>query len=215
MAEIVATGQVASLRDILRDLGSRLAEQGAMALLEREPDGWVDERAARQALIFGLWDPSLDPDTYDRGYVFTETFQVAWRRGEAGTAGFAVSYTGVGPAPGVLGAGQEVQAKPEERRYMLWGTREASAGQQATSHGTPAALGPDTAAAIPDPRAAGAVTGGEFKESRLPNPACPLHYPVAGSVKEACLVVRELTDPATGEVVAFRYIGVAGAEDAT
>jgi hypothetical protein len=162
-----------------------LAEQGATALLEREPDGWIDERAARDALFFGPWDPSLDADTYDRGYVFTETFQVGWRRGEAGVGGFAVSYVGVGPAPGSLGPGREVQATPEERRYMLWGTRETGAG-----------------------------SAGEFKEGRMPNPVCPLRYPVADSVKEACLVVRELADPATGRVIAFRYIGVAGVEDA-
>jgi len=185
MAEIVATGQLASLREILRDLGGRLAEQGATALLQREPDGWIDGRAAREALVFGPWDPSLDPDTYDRGYVFTETFQVAWQRGDAGAAGFAVSYVGAGPTPEALGPAQEVQPTPKERRYMLWGTRET-----------------------------GAVTAGEFKEGRIPNPVCPLRYPVAGSVKEACLVVRELADPATGEVIAFRYVRVAGVEDA-
>ena len=191
MAEIVATGQVASLREILRDLGDRLAEQRATALLEREPDGWTEEVAAREALVFGPWRPGLDPDTYDRGYVFTETFQVAWQRGDAG-AGFAASYVGAGPAPEAFGPGREVCAGAE-RRYMLWGTR-AGAG--------------------PDPGAVGLEAHGEFKEGRLPNPICPFRYPVVGSVKEACLVAREFADPATGEVVACRSVAVVGVEDA-
>lgn len=192
MAEVFAVGQVASVREILLALKDRLAEAdaatGATALLQREPDGWIGEDAARDALVFGPWDPALDPDAYDRGYVFTEALQVAWQKDE-GKPAYRVSFVGEAPAPEALGPGRTVKTGPD-RHYLLWGTREA------------------------DVAASGAAATAEFKEGRLPNPVCPLRYPAPASAREACLVTRELTDAATGEVVGFRYTGVVGAEDA-
>jgi len=154
--------------------------------LERVPNAWLSDAERRDGLRLIPFEPGVEFGRWERGRLFCDRFELRWERLEGAFqtvyVGEAIDLTGFAAAEEIdLSAAESV-----DREILLWGSAVARERLESVR--------------VPDVEGFSAFV--DFRISRL------LRYPVGADAARVRLRMREYRDPASGERVYYRFLGL-------
>jgi hypothetical protein len=175
-----------TVKDIAALIDDREFPPRTLVLLERLPQGVVDESARQNLLYFAEFDKSLDLSSYTSGRIFHRDFELRWEINDGQTKAVYFGKRSALDIPELQPINTDNipldKCEDRERRYNLFGKRLSK--EQLDRIGKPPAR------------------DGDFAVLRIPR---LLRYPAPPEAEQVQLVVREYVHKETGQLVIYRF----------